>query len=63
MVVLLASMGGVEFCQLTKYGPPGVCMGGKGGGREGGREGVQNIMQFSFFKITKKPDSEHITKF
>ena len=63
MVVLLASMGGVEFSQLTKYGPPGVCMRGEGGGREGGREGVQNIMQFSFFKITKKTDSEHITKF
>ena len=24
MVVFLASMGGVEFRQLTKYGPPGV---------------------------------------
>ena len=24
MVVFLASMGGVQFCQLTKYGSPGV---------------------------------------
>ena len=24
MVMFLASMGGVEFRQLTKYGPPGV---------------------------------------
>ena len=58
MVVFLASMSGVEFCQLTKYGPPGVGvnerMGGREGGREGGRAGGRQYKhQFSFFKITK----------
>ena len=43
MVVFLASMGGVEFYQLTKYGPPGeesmsVWEGGREGGRKEGRE-------------------------
>ena len=62
MVVFLASMSGVEFCQLTKYGPPGVCMGGgrKGGregeregGREGGREGDSTNISSASLKSQK----------
>ena len=49
MVVFLASMSGVEFRQLTKYGPPEVL-----GGREGGREGVQKLVQLYKREVSGK---------